>query len=175
MVHDNSIKNDTSRGFTIIEIMIVLSIVGIIMTIVFLAIPSLQRSSRNNQRKRDANIMAVLLNEYIVNNGGQLPGDCSGNPGPNCDTVFLLERDFSYYETKNVSFKFRSDALNDGFPVYNGPGNVEWITIANYYRCQTLPDGSEQAIHNGAGYKNLVLIYELETAGAATVKKCQGY
>ena len=36
-------------GFTIIEIMIVLAIAGLIMLIVFLAVPALQRASRNTR------------------------------------------------------------------------------------------------------------------------------
>lgn len=164
-----------STGFTIIEVMIVLAIAGIIMVIVFTAIPSLQRHMRNSQRKKDANLMAVILHEYIKNRNGVLPSDCSGNPGPNCNTTFLGDRQFSYYEVKNVSFKFRSDTVNDGFPAYEGPGNAEWITIANYYRCQVGSDGIERAVHAGASYKSMALIYELETASGPTVKKCQEY
>jgi prepilin-type N-terminal cleavage/methylation domain-containing protein len=37
-------------GFTIIEVMIVLAIAGLIMLVVFLAVPSLQRNSRNEPR-----------------------------------------------------------------------------------------------------------------------------
>lgn len=169
------VVKDNTSGFTIIEVMIVLAVAGMILAVVFMALPALQRHTRNTQRRQDANLMAVILHEYVKNRNGVLPGDCSGNPGPNCNTTFLGDRQFSYYEVKNVSFKFRSDAINDGFPNYNGPGNVEWITIANYYRCQTLSDGTEQATHTGANYRDMALIYELETAGGVSIKKCQEY
>lgn len=38
-------------GFTIIEVMIVLAVAGLIMAIVLVAIPQLQRSQRNTSRK----------------------------------------------------------------------------------------------------------------------------
>jgi prepilin-type N-terminal cleavage/methylation domain-containing protein len=62
-------------GFTIIEVMIVLAIAGLIMGIVFLAIPALQRTNRNTQRKNDASRLAGLVAEYGSNNNGSLPAN----------------------------------------------------------------------------------------------------
>ena len=62
-------------GFTIIEVMIVLAVAGLIMAIVFLAIPALQRSNRNTQRKNDASRLAGLVAEFQANNNGALPAD----------------------------------------------------------------------------------------------------
>ena len=47
-------KTKREEGFTIIEVLIVLAIAGLILLIVFLAIPALQRNSRNTQRKNDS-------------------------------------------------------------------------------------------------------------------------
>jgi hypothetical protein len=41
--------------------------------VVFLAVPALQRNSRNNQRRSDASHLAGLVNEYSANHAGQLP------------------------------------------------------------------------------------------------------
>lgn len=62
-----------ATGFTIIEVMIVLAIAGIIMAIVFLAIPSLQKSSRNTRRKQDASRVSAIISEFTSNNNGKLP------------------------------------------------------------------------------------------------------
>jgi prepilin-type N-terminal cleavage/methylation domain-containing protein len=62
-----------ARGFTIIEVMIVLTIAGLIMLIVFLAVPALQRNSRNTQRKNDVAGVLAAFNEYASNNQGSLP------------------------------------------------------------------------------------------------------
>jgi prepilin-type N-terminal cleavage/methylation domain-containing protein len=66
-------KAESEKGFTIIEVMIVLAIAGLILLIVFLAIPALQRNSRNTQRKTDVANTAGAVNEYVSNNSGKLP------------------------------------------------------------------------------------------------------
>lgn len=66
-------KQTKTGGFTIIEVMIVLAIAGLIMLIVFLAVPALQRTSRNTQRVNDAAGALAAVNTYITNNGGSLP------------------------------------------------------------------------------------------------------
>ncbi len=65
-------KNITkdNKGFTIIEVLIVLAIAGLIMLVVFLAVPALQRNSRNTQRKSDVSALAGAVQEYAANNGG---------------------------------------------------------------------------------------------------------
>jgi len=52
-------------GFTIIEVMIVLAIAGVIMLALFLAVPALQRNSRNNQRDSDAALFTAGINECL--------------------------------------------------------------------------------------------------------------
>jgi len=69
----SSFTKKRKDGFTIIEVMIVLAIAGLIMLIVFLAVPALQRTARNTTRKADASAIAAAVASYIDNNGGQLP------------------------------------------------------------------------------------------------------
>ena len=61
------------KGFTIIEVLIVLAIAGLIMLIVFLAVPALQRNSRNTQRRNDVSAYLGAVNEFIANNNGAIP------------------------------------------------------------------------------------------------------
>ncbi len=65
----NKFKDQT--GFTIIEVMIVLAIAAVIMLIVFLAVPALQRNSRNTQRADDAARIASAVNQCLANRNGQ--------------------------------------------------------------------------------------------------------
>jgi type IV pilus assembly protein PilA len=58
------------EGFTIIEVLIVLAIAGLIMVVVFLAVPALQRSQRNNQTKTEANNILSAYSNAVSNNGG---------------------------------------------------------------------------------------------------------
>ncbi|MCA9330903.1 prepilin-type N-terminal cleavage/methylation domain-containing protein [Candidatus Saccharibacteria bacterium] len=62
-------------GFTIIEVLIVLAIAGLIMLIVFLAVPALQRNSRNTQRKNDAQKLLAATNEWATANNWAISPD----------------------------------------------------------------------------------------------------
>lgn len=44
---------NSKKGFTIIEVVLVLAIGGLIFLMVFIALPALQRSQRDTQRKDD--------------------------------------------------------------------------------------------------------------------------
>lgn len=74
----NKLKKSKGEGFTIIEVMIVLVIAALILLIVFLAIPALQRNGRNTQRKNDVAQLLASVAEFSNNNNGNLPNTCSG-------------------------------------------------------------------------------------------------
>ena len=67
-------KNSKS-GFTIIEVVLVLAIAGLIFLMVFIALPALQRSQRDTQRRDDLAMLATALNSYSTNNRGKVPTD----------------------------------------------------------------------------------------------------
>lgn len=66
-------KNNINKGFTIVETMIVLAIAGLILLIVLMAVPALQRSSTNTNIKSDASAIAAGISDFETNNGGALP------------------------------------------------------------------------------------------------------
>ena len=66
-------KHNLYRGFTIIEVVLVLAIAGLIFLMVFLALPALQRSQRNEQRKRDMVEIAGAIQNYRSDNKGKMP------------------------------------------------------------------------------------------------------
>src|SRR3981081_4692183 len=63
----------STEGFTIIEVLIVLAIAGLILLMVFLAVPALQRNARNTQRKNDVHAILGGVSEFASNNNGSLP------------------------------------------------------------------------------------------------------
>jgi prepilin-type N-terminal cleavage/methylation domain-containing protein len=65
--------NNVNKGFTIIEVMIVLAIAGLIMAIVFFAVPQLRRNSADNQRQSVANRVKAEMDTYAANNQGVAP------------------------------------------------------------------------------------------------------
>ncbi len=58
------------KGFTIIEVVLVLAIAGLIFLMVFIALPALQRSQRDTGRKNDASTVAAALNSYQSSSRG---------------------------------------------------------------------------------------------------------
>jgi len=63
----------TQKGFTIIEVVLVLAIAGLIFLMVFIALPALQRNTRDSQRKQDLSRLQTALSNYTGNNRGSLP------------------------------------------------------------------------------------------------------
>jgi prepilin-type N-terminal cleavage/methylation domain-containing protein len=63
------------RGFTIIEVVLVLAIAGLIFMVVFLAVPGLQRGQRDTQRKQDLGRLISTITSLQSNNRGNIP-DC---------------------------------------------------------------------------------------------------
>jgi type II secretory pathway pseudopilin PulG len=66
-------SKNRSEGFTIVETLIVLAIAGLIILIVLLAVPALQRSSQNSNIKSDAEAVASAINDFESNNQGVQP------------------------------------------------------------------------------------------------------
>ena len=61
------------KGFTIIEVVLVLAIAGLIFLMVFLALPALQSSQRDTALKSDAGIVASAVSTFSGNNRGATP------------------------------------------------------------------------------------------------------
>lgn len=72
----------TKQGFTIIEVVLVLAIAGLIFLMVFIALPALQRSQRDTQRRNDYSMLSTAVTNYISNNNGRLTKLVSTNSSP---------------------------------------------------------------------------------------------
>lgn len=66
-------KQHQPKGFTIIEVVLVLAIAGLIFLMVFIALPALQRSQRDTQRRDDMARFSSQLSQYQANNNGNVP------------------------------------------------------------------------------------------------------
>ena len=60
-----------AKGFTIIEVLIVLAIAGLIMLVVFLAVPQLRRNQQNSAARNEASRVLAAVTEYEANANGQ--------------------------------------------------------------------------------------------------------
>ena len=61
------------KGFTIIEVVLVLAIAGLMFLMVFIALPALQRSQRDTQRRQDLSRFMSQITQYQTNNRGAVP------------------------------------------------------------------------------------------------------
>lgn len=61
------------KGFTIIEVVLVLAIAALIFLMIFVALPALQKGQRDTARKQDANTVASALGTYRSNHSGKMP------------------------------------------------------------------------------------------------------
>ncbi|NCU29576.1 type II secretion system protein [Candidatus Saccharibacteria bacterium] len=89
-----------NRGFTIIEVVLVLAIAGLIFLMVFIAVPAMNRNSRDTARKNDASLVSQAVTNYTGANRGSWPddsrlqeyvGELSGNSA--VDKIRIMEKD----------------------------------------------------------------------------------
>lgn len=68
-------KGTSGKGFTLIEVVIVLAIAGLIFVIIFLAVSSAQRARRDNARQDAANRLMAAAEQSASNNNGAYPAN----------------------------------------------------------------------------------------------------
>lgn len=155
-----------TEGFTIIEVMIVLVIAAVIILIVFLAVPALQRNSRNNQRKNDASRVLTAVDEWRSNNNNKLPGpgasDQNTNGTPDKNEILELAGTLGQYEQDIYIVN------KQGTTVANLDGNT-WadptkVNVVRNAKCET---SSSKANGNGA-----IAVYATETGNGGTEWNC---
>ncbi len=98
-------------GFTIVEVILVLAIASLILLVVFMAVPQLQRNRRNTQRNRDATSLGAAIIQCINENTGRpnLQEFCS-HP---YNISFDPSRDFGIY----TGFHYGRSTFVDGHAV----------------------------------------------------------
>lgn len=148
-----SIKKQT-KGFTIIEVLIVLAIAATIILIALQAVPALNRNSRNTKRKTDIANLVSAINEYAGNNSGTLPTAAS-------DMTANVK--FQQYSTSSVT----SSPLTASGTVAN-PNSDTAITVVPGGVCDTSTTNVGGATYSSA--RNFVVLYTLEGSPA---KQCQ--
>lgn len=136
-----------SAGFTIIEVMIVLVIAAVILLIVFLAVPTLQRNNRNTQRNQEASRIGAVFLEFL-SNGNTLPGTTFGQNQATANQIFQ--------DANGVFFRqLRISTTNAS--ILDEPGNTTQIQIRINRVCNDA--GTEIS---GSGNGRYAIVYQLE-------------
>ena len=140
-----------TEGFTIIEVLIVLAIAGLILLIVFLAVPALQRNSRNSGRKSDISRIGGAVIEYMNNNNGNKPQDA------NKQTVLDSAGTLGQYESDGISIRAFTNPA--GSPAVTDKDTIVIVTGA---KCDT-----GGAVAKG-GSRQIAIQWASETTGTGT-------
>lgn len=148
----NNLKKRT-EGFTIIEVMIVLAIAGLIMVVVFMAIPQLQRNQRNNTRRDIVNRVKAELENYASNNNGVYP-----TANNNANTGFLTGAGFPTRYLNGVDINDPSAGTAMQLVAWTNDGAVAQGSI--YYQLGRRCNG--EASQAAAGSRNFIVMTQLE-------------
>jgi prepilin-type N-terminal cleavage/methylation domain-containing protein len=148
-------KTKREEGFTIIEVLIVLAIAGLIILIVFLAVPALQRNSRNTSRKEDVSRIAGSTQEVLNNNNGQVAALTSAAVQDAVGTTL------AYYQSSDISVVAASGTASNGT-------SKETVEVYTGGKCQT----GGQVDNTDTSARQVAIAYTVETGGGEA-KVCQ--
>lgn len=152
----NKYKTKREEGFTIIEVLIVLAIAGLIILIVFLAVPALQRNARNNARNQEASRISAAVTECLANHNGQKSA-CLTNDALGIDMTT------DYQQFSDITYQSTGNAVHQGSTT---------VPIVRFDRkCGTTGD-----VPNGTNptTRDFVVMYEREGGGSTTIDRCLG-
>lgn len=112
----------SKKGFTIIEVVLVLAIAGLIFLMVFVALPALQRSQRDTQRRDDMARFLSQLNQYQANNNGKVPSE-------------LADADTDAKKAGKYNNPFIAQYLKAGGDTFQDPSTGSDYTVKNFLTC----------------------------------------
>lgn len=141
----------TTKGFTIIEVVLVLAIAGLILLMALVAWPALQSSQRDSARKNDVGSVASAVSTYVSNNKGKFPA--------NGETLSKYATNVSTNSTTMNIIAFReSVSVEDGE-----------VTVVTAATCDAQGDTGEAATYTlkRGTTRQFVVITRLEASGGS--------
>jgi len=168
-------KLKDQKGFTIIEVLIVLAIAGLIMVVVFLAVPALQRSGRNNALNTDANNLLSGIGTYVSNNGGSLPNALSAGYAAGGQSLTLTNSGAGTHNNSTVKLGGNLDTVTFSTASTATPGttNVGRVVVVTGNAAICNADGTGLAGTTTGSTRSYAILYTAEGATANFVK-CVG-
>ena len=160
----------TKKGFTIIEVVLVLAIAGLIFLMVFVALPALQRSQRDTQRRDDMARFLSQVTQYQANNKGGVPKAYGTG-----ESAVSATDAWNEFVTKYLSTTTEKFADPDGEPYVVGNA----AEVSETYGSEALGwDGDKHKIYvyikaecdgenakTSSGSNRIAIRYKLERAG----------
>jgi prepilin-type N-terminal cleavage/methylation domain-containing protein len=145
-------QKNKEKGFTIIEVVLVLAIAGLIFLMVFIALPALQRGQRDGQRRTDLARVQTKIQDYQTNNRNSLPS----NWNEFLENYMRVGND-TFEDPSRGPYQFKVD-LNE--PTFDT--NTAYIHVATKHTCKG-------EVLEAAGVQKVALRIKLEGGGISCV------
>lgn len=158
------IQKRKESGFTIVEVMIVLAIAGLIILVVFLAVPALQRNSRNQQRTNDVAMISAGVNECLNNRNG-IVGSCDAWTGEL--NQYIDNTKFRQIGTAATSVTTSGGALAG---TITPPTATDQVIISFRVKCDA---AGAQGVTTGANARSVAILFAQENTSGNAVGRCQ--
>ena len=142
---------NSKKGFTIIEVVLVLAIAGLIFLMVFVALPALQRSQRDTARRNDIARVDTSLTQYQTNHQN------SATTLPPNSTTWTGAETFTCAGGSEESCKFVRDYMNSGVAGTDKKNDFQ-DPDGTYYSLQIGEQGSEPFSYPSATMDHVVYI-----------------
>ena len=163
------------KGFTIIEVSLVLAIAGLIFLMVFIALPALQRQQRDTARKEDITAFISAVKKYQTNNRGALPDDRSDSTSWDKFVDDYMNNGFEDPST-GERYELVVEACNGGGKDKTCATNEKWqkvltdnfnVSAGNMYVItQAKCAGDESTgVLSTANTRKIAVLYKLEGGG----------
>lgn len=167
------------KGFTVVEVSLVLAVAGLIFAMAFVALPALQRSSRDTARNDDMADFIANVKKYQTNNRGALPGsgDSSSltvievdkyyNPGANDTTwqgfynKYLGE---NFYDPSGEVYSLKVEACDVTTPQVSCGKDVDTQALGKLLVLTQATCNGTDAVRS-SNPRNLAVLYRLEGSG----------
>lgn len=152
------------KGFTIIEVVLVLAIAGLIFMMVFITLPALQRNQRDALRKRHAQTVADAAQRLLVNNKNRsLIAGFSSTISDLVSGGYLVEDEIRDPSTNHI---YELDPSANGGNLYANYQNIEPVFYGrDTGHCEGGIPKDTASGGLGAEGRNMVYVFGLEGGG----------
>mgnify|MGYP000909250436 FL=1 len=155
-------KLQQRKGFTIIEVVLVLAIAALIILMVFIAWPALQRTQRDQARKSDVALIGSTISTFKSNNRGQLPNICELNR-------LVFRQGTSIYQAVDCASGGAvtgSNIITQATVADDSAVGIEQVIVVPGGRC----DGNN--VRTGGSPRQAALVFAVEANGTP-MRQCQ--
>jgi prepilin-type N-terminal cleavage/methylation domain-containing protein len=151
-------QQNKQKGFTIIEVVLVLAIAALIFLMVFIALPALQRSQRDTQRKADVARVQTAIQNYQSNNRNAIPADEDAFNKVLIPKYLTVGGD-SFADPNGNAYVFKVGTVNNDFDK----------TTSNMFITYAAKCDGDNPPTIGQGSSKVAIQYKLEGGGTACI------